>query len=494
LPFLPFYGKVINEKPQTFDLKMKKKLFLVCLSAVCSVHVWAQDVDPVIMTIGNKPISRSEFEYIYNKNQNASSSQKLSLDDYVQLFVNFKLKVAEAESLGLDTTSSFRTEFLGYRQQVASAYLTDEAADEAYVQAQYDSLMDEGEWTCVRLAHIFKYVPQNATEAQRSQAEHTIDSIYACLQRGEKFADLARICSDDRQSATNGGMIGWVQRHRAIPKFEEVAFALPVGTYSEPFTTVNGFHIVMKYAQDTATVDNVRNAILALRAKKGLLPVGKIVKARELREKYSLEGMDDAEVLEWADQNLEKIEPAFAHLMQEYRDGILLFEISKQTVWDKAGEDTTGLVSYFEANRANYAWDEPRFKGAAMHTRDKATRKKLKKLLKKNDFSQWSELIRTQFNTNDSIAVRAQIGVFTKGLNKFVDEECYKGDKAEPLKDFPYTLVMGEKLKAPEAYTDVKGQVTSDYQAFLEKEWIAGLQKKYPVVIDREVLKTVNNH
>lgn len=461
---------------------------------MCGASIWAQDVDPVIMTVGDKTILRSEFEYLYNKNQNASGDQRLSLEDYIQLFINFKLKVAEAESLGLDTTSSFRTEFLGYRQQVASAYLTDEQADEAYVQSQYDSLMEVGEWTCVRLAHIFKYVPQNATESQRMQSEHLIDSVYECLQRGEKFADLARNYSDDRQSASNGGMIGWIQRHRAIPKFEEVAFALPVGTYSKPFSTVNGFHIIMKYAQDTATIDNVRSAILALRAKQGLLPAGKVAKACELRDKYALDGMDDSEVLEWADQNLEKIEPAFAHLMQEYRDGILLFEISKQNVWDKAGEDTTGLVSFFEANKTSYTWDEPRFKGAALHTRDKTTRKKLKKLLAKNDFSQWSELIRTQFNARDSIAVRAQIGVFTKGVNKYVDEDCFKGEKAEPLEDFPYTLVMGEKLSAPEAYTDVRGQVTSDYQVYLEKEWIEGLRRKYPVVINKEVLETVSVH
>lgn len=473
---------------------MKKKLFLVCLSAILGVPTWAQDVDPVIMTIGGKPILRSEFEYIYNKNRTATSSKPLSLEDYVQLFVNFKLKVAEAESLGLDTMSAFRTEFEGYRQQVASTYLTDERADEAYVQAQYDSLMQKGEWTCVRLAHIFKYVPQNASEAQRMQAEHTIDSIYSCLQRGENFGDLARKYSDDPQSAPNGGMIGWVQRHRAIPKFEEVAFSIPVGTYSEPFSTVNGFHIVMKYAQDTATVDNVRNAILALRARKGLLPAGKVAKAQELRLQYGLDGMSDAEVLDWADRNLEKNEPAFAHLMQEYSDGILLFEISKSSVWDKAGEDTTGLAAYFEANRSKYDWKEPRFKGAVLHTRDKATQKELKKLLKKTDFSQWGEAIRSQFNTKDSIAVRAQIGIFTKGLNKYVDKKCFKGEKVEPLADFPYTLVMGEKLKSPESYEDVRGEVTSDYQTYLEKEWIAGLQKKYPVVIDEEVLKTVNNH
>ena len=117
---------------------MKKKLFLACFSVVCVSFVWAQEADPIIMTIGDKAISRSEFEYIYNKNRNVSSSQQLSLDDYMQLFINFKLKVAEAESLGLDTTSAFLSEFRGYRQQVAADYLTDKQADEAYVQAQVD--------------------------------------------------------------------------------------------------------------------------------------------------------------------------------------------------------------------------------------------------------------------------------------------------------------------------------------------------------------------
>ena len=482
------------KESKTFDLEMKKKLFLACFSVVCVSFVWAQEADPIIMTIGDKAISRSEFEYIYNKNRNVSSSQQLSLGDYMQLFINFKLKVAEAESLGLDTTSAFLSEFRGYRQQVAADYLTDKQADEAYVQAQYDSLMERGEWTCVRLAHIFKYVPQSAPDSRRVQAKATMDSLYKCLQNGERFADLARKYSDDQQSAPNGGMIGWVQRHRAIPEFEKVAFEIPAGTYSEPFSTVNGFHIIMKYEQDTASVDNVRSAILALRSRQGLLPMGRIAKARELRARYGLDGMNDQEVLEWGDKNLEKNEPTFAHLMQEYRDGILLFEISKQSVWDKAGEDVAGLTAYFEENRAKYDWDEPRFKGIVVHTRDKATLKKVKKLLKKTDFAQWSETIRSQFNTNDSIAVRAQIGIFTKGLNKFVDKKCFKGGKPEPIKDFPYNAVIGKKLKKPEVYTDVRGKVTSDYQAYLENQWIVNLQKKYPVTIYREVLQTVNKH
>lgn len=475
---------------------MTKKLLPVYLLSLFSLSTSAQEADPVLMTIAGKPITRSEFEYIYNKNQHATGNKQLSLEEYVQLFVNFKLKVAEAEALGLDTTASFRNEFQGYRQQVAASYLNDEEADKAYAQQQYDSLMETGEWTCVRLAHIFKYVPQQASQKEKDSAVQKMDSIYSALQAGADFNELARLHSDDKQSAPQGGNIGWVQRHRSIPEFEKVAFEMPTGTYSEPFTSVNGIHIIMKYAQDTATFANVEKAIQNLRVRKGLLPAGQMAVAQNLRKQYGLSDMDDKQVLEWADKNLEKNNPDFAHLMQEYRDGILLFDASKSQVWDKAGENKEVLEAYFNENKKQYDWDEPRFKGIVVHTKDKKDIKRIKKLLKKTDYSQWSEEIRKQFNPNkDSITVRAQIGIFTKGLSKYVDEAYFKGEKAEPMKDFPYSAIIGKRLKkGPESYMDVRGQVTADYQNYLEEKWIEELRTKYPVTIDKEILKTINSH
>lgn len=474
---------------------MSKNLFLSCLMTACGAVVFAQQNDPVLMTINNKPVTRSEFEYIYNKNRSVNAGEQLSLDDYATLFVNFKLKVAEAESLGLDTTRSFREEFAGYRQQVAAGYLTDPEADEAYARQQYDSLRNTGEWNRVKVAHIFKYLPQNASEETQRRLQVTIDSIYTALQNGASFAELAKANSDDRNSAAGGGMLPWISRGQAIPEFEKVAFELPVNSYSKPFTSFNGFHIVQKYDQTVVEYEKVKEGILAARSRQGLMSKGQESMAEKLRREYGLENMTDKEVLEYEDARLEKKYPDFAHLMNEYRDGILLFEISKDQVWDRAGEDVEGLRVYFAAHKQNYNWEEPRFKGIVVHTKDKATQKKVKQLLKKTPYSQWGEKVQQTFNTKDSIAVRAQIGLFVKGMNKYVDAAYFKGEKADPIKDFSLYLVYGKMLKkGPEDYQDVRGQVTADYQTYLEKQWIEQLKKKYAVVIYEEVLETVNKH
>ena len=474
---------------------MKKLISLIWLScfACLGMHAQVQN-DPVLLTIENKPVSRSEFEYIYNKNRTQSGSEALSLDEYLKLFVNFKLKVALAEELGLDTTSIFRTEYLGYYSQVAANYLNDEQADEQYARQQYDSLLRTGEWARVQLSYIFKHVAVDASEAENRLSMQRIDSIYNALNAGADFATLARQHSDDRQTAQNGGSIGWVERHRAVPQFEQVAFALSNGKYSEPFSLSNGYCIILKHAEDVVPFETAKKTILEARAKKGLLSAGKAATANRLRSEYNLTG-SDLEVLEWGERNLERINLDFAHLMREYRDGILLFEVSKMYVWDKAGEDVAGLTKYFNEHKKKYSWDEPRFKGIAVHTRDKKTLKSVKALLKKTDFSQWSERVRNEFNTNDSIAVRAQIGLFTKGINMYVDAAKFKGAKQEPMKDFPYSEVIGKMLKKePEVYTDVRGAITADYQSHLEEQWIEDLQTRFPVVIDRDVLNTVNNH
>ena len=117
---------------------MKRNLVLLvtCLLGLSAV---AQQ-DPVLMRINGKDVTRSEFEYIYNKNNSLNEQESKTLDEYVDLFVNFKLKVAAAEAAGIDTTRTFREELEGYRRQLAKSYLTDEEAEEAYVRQFYDEM------------------------------------------------------------------------------------------------------------------------------------------------------------------------------------------------------------------------------------------------------------------------------------------------------------------------------------------------------------------
>ena len=183
------------------------------------------------------------------------------------------------------------------------------------------------------------------------------------------------------------------------------------------------------------------------------------------------------------------------NLIREYHDGLLLYEISNRMVWEKAASDEAGLARYFQANRKNYSWEQPRYKGIAYNTKNKKDVKAVKKCLKKLPFDRWAEQLRTTFNGDSVIRIRVVKGIFKEGDNKLIDKKVFKKKNVEvpPVKDYPYEAVYGKLLKkGPETYDDVRGQVVADYQDQMEKEWVASLRSRYPVTINQEVVKTVN--
>jgi len=192
--------------------------------------------------------------------------------------------------------------------------------------------------------------------------------------------------------------------------------------------------------------------------------------------------------MEAKDENLK-------NLVKEYHDGLLLIEMSTRTVWDKAASDEAGLQTFFNKHRKNYAWKEPRFKGIAYHVQNPADVKAVKDCVAKIPFKAWGEKLRTTFNNDSTIRIRVEKGIFKKGDNALVDRDIFK-EKVEvkPMKDYPIDAVYGKKLKAPEDLDDVRSLVISDYQEELEKEWVKSLRQKYSVVVNPEVLATVNKH
>jgi peptidyl-prolyl cis-trans isomerase SurA len=181
--------------------------------------------------------------------------------------------------------------------------------------------------------------------------------------------------------------------------------------------------------------------------------------------------------------------------MNEYHDGILLFEVSNKEVWDKASKDTEGLDKYFKEHKADYTWKEPHYKGRIFSCKDKETFKTAKSIVKKSPTDSIDKYLRTRLN--DSIQyVKIEKGLFVKGENKYIDSEIFKSkERFVPAKDYPYLFLSGKMLKnTPEDFSDVRGLVTADYQEFLEKEWIKMLRAKYPVSVDQNILKTVKTN
>jgi peptidyl-prolyl cis-trans isomerase SurA len=209
------------------------------------------------------------------------------------------------------------------------------------------------------------------------------------------------------------------------------------------------------------------------------------------RAEYNLPAeMSDAEVMAYADEHLEAKYPELARLVQEYHDGILLFDVSLEEVWDKAAKDTAGLEAYFAAHKADYVWDEPRFKGIVVYCKDKATLKSAQRIVKQAQPDSVMSYLK-RLNTDSTTYVKMEKGLWMKEKNAAIDKYGFKDKKAVfvPDSNLSYVFVSGKVLKGAEVYTDDRNKVTNDYQEYLDQKWIEALKAKYPVVIYREVLQ-----
>jgi len=472
---------------------MKRKLLF--LAALCTGMCAMAQNDPVVMTIAGNPVSRSEFEYSYNKNNSEGVIDKKSVEEYVDLFVNYKLKVQAAVDAKLDTMTSFKKEFQSYRdQQIRPAFVSD---DDVLAKAHevYDGTKKQiGERGLIRPAHILMRVGQQAGADEQTKAKQRIDSVYTALKGGADFAELAKQVSQDPGSAARGGQLPWVAPGQTLKEFEDQAYALQPGEMSQPFLSPAGYHIVlMKERKQLEPFDTLKASIIRFLESRN---VRDQIASQKIDSIAKAEGLQDREmVVERKADEMSAKDNDLKYLIQEYHDGLLLYEISNREVWDKAAKDEAGLANYFNKNKKKYKWTEPRFKGIAYHVKDQTDVKAVKNSIKKVPFDKWAETLRTTFNNDSTIRIRVEKGIFKEGDNALVDKEVFKKDTVvKVLPEYPIDAVYGKKLTKPQSYEDVKGLVTSDYQDELEKQWVAELRKRYTVSVDESVLKTVNNH
>ena len=197
--------------------------------------------EPVVMTINNKPVTKSEFLQIYTKNNPNPSFDKDTLDRYMELFEVFKLKVAEAEALGYDTLPRLKKELEGYKKQLALPYLIDSVQNLAMVQEAYNRTATE-----VRCSHILVKLDPNASPKDTLAAYNRLLGLKARIEKGEDFASVAKskLGSEDPSVVNNGGDLGYFTAFQMVYPFEEKAYTTKVGSISEPFRTRFGYHIL----------------------------------------------------------------------------------------------------------------------------------------------------------------------------------------------------------------------------------------------------------
>lgn len=217
---------------------MRKKLFLGAVAATALVS-WAAK-DAVLMKVNGDKIKLSEFEYLYHKN-NQQQIEKESLDKYLERFIVYKLKVADAKAAGIDTTSAFKNEFVKYRNDLAQPYMVDSATIDRLLHEAYDRKMRE-----VEVAHIMLSLDKTNEGIERNK--QVLDSIRTCILNGEDMGALAEKYSIDRSAKKNHGNLGYIVSGRFPYAFEKMAYETKIGDISAPFTTDFGVHIVKPLA------------------------------------------------------------------------------------------------------------------------------------------------------------------------------------------------------------------------------------------------------
>ena len=470
-----------------------RRILICIISVLFCIPFQAQD-DPVVMTVNGYDVKKSEFEYFFKKNNTETKVTRKTVKQYADLYLSFKLKVQAALDEGLDKADSFINEYGMYRDMLAEEFLIDADFLEKEARDSYEESVhivgDNG------LAHLYviSAEPKEETEEAYSECFNLMLKIHDLLDQGESFQSLARQYSGD-ELADGGGEAGWVTREQLPDDVAEIVFSLTPGQYSEPFIS-DGFAFIVMVTErrGLGSYEESRDQIYQWLYEIGGYDEAKRRKANDYAERLGWDVRDD-EAVEYLNSVLEEVEPEFANISREYHDGLLLFDISNHEIWERASNHPEEMEAYFRSHIKDFKFDKPCFKGVVVFCRNESDYNELKAILDVTDMSEWVDSI-LSFNKGE-VKVRvmrssSESGIFKQGQNAYVDKIVFGKGEFEPMKDYPYTNVVGKVLNEPEAIEDVSGEVAEAYQAYLEKEWVKKLRSKYQYRINKKVLKKVS--
>ncbi|MCE2682894.1 MAG: peptidylprolyl isomerase [Cryomorphaceae bacterium] len=593
-----------------------KKHLLIIAALFLSISTFAQE-DPILMKIDGHPVTKSEFLQIYLKNNPNPKFDKASIDEYMELFKKFKLKVAEAEELGYDSpadTLAAYNRIIGLKKRIEKgenfasvargkngsedpsavnnggdlgyftafqmvypfedmAYNTPVGSISEPFRTRYgyhivnvtDKRPARG---TIKTAHIMVAVGKSAAEEDVVNAEKKINEIYAKLQKGEKFEDLVKSYSDDPSSAEKNGELppfGTGTTTRMVTTFEDAAFALKNnGDYSMPVRTDYGFHIIKRLEwTDVKTFDAMKKELQSkvnkderskrtqdsfvlnlkssygysnksakglkwfltnldtsyyigkwnasgLKSNKTLFTIdGKSFTqqqfARFLESNYrgirkdanevviglQYKAWEKEAIISYEESKLADKYPAYKALITEYHDGILLYEIMTDKVWNKAMKDTVGLRAYFDNNRSKYMWGD-RVDAIVYECSTRSIADQVYKMILNDTIN--SKHVLEVINKDSELNLRVRTNKFDINQTNFLKGQSLVmgANKVYELDGKFYVIKVNKNLPAGnKEFSEAKGAVTSDYQTFLEQQWIQELMNKHKIEINQQVLYSV---
>ena len=389
-------------------------LFLCLLMGLKFSVSYAED-RRVLFRIDGEETSVEEFEHYYTQVYAAS---RVSVEQFLPHFLYYKLKVADAKRQSWDTITDFRLQCSALQNEILKS-------EERGVLQKQDTLLN---W--VRFRQISFLLPQHASSEQERVARQRIDSVYTALKNGIPFEKLAQ--SYVKAPLPSPYLDGeWIPERCLIKEFAGQLNTLKKGSYSAPFFSPLGIHIV--YLLDR---------------RQGVYP-------SETTGNAALQKVADSGFTERKDSLLNKTRMELCQVS----DGLLAAYWDKRHGGTKSGNiSDKELQSYFES-----------------------------------PLNKWNEEISAFSQENPEWKVVVETGLFQIGTNPYVDKLAFKCGHFTPRTDLPYAFVLGKRLKkGPEDFQDVRNEVQRDYRLWTERTQMEELKRGFRIEINQDILKTVN--
>ncbi|MEY2799057.1 MAG: hypothetical protein RI934_45 [Bacteroidota bacterium] len=266
------------------NLTWSKKIYFSAAAMLIGLSAFAQNAN-TLMTVGGDKVTKQEFENVFKKNNAklAANPDEKTLREYLDLYINFKLKVLEAKSYGMDTAASFRKELAGYRKQLAAPYLTDKEVTEQLIMEAYERSKKE-----IRASHILVTCKEDASPKDTLAAFNKIMAIRKrILEKKEDFGKAAMESSEDPSAKTNKGDLGFFSVFAMVYSFENACYKAKQGVVTMPFRTKYGYHIV-KVIDTRPAQGEVKVAHIMLRATAKLTKEDSVRNQNKINEVYKM--------------------------------------------------------------------------------------------------------------------------------------------------------------------------------------------------------------
>lgn len=466
-----------------------KRILALCLFAFSLSSLWAQTdfSDKTLFTVADDTVTAGEYMAVYNKNRNLGEDiDPKTPREYLDMYINFKLKVYQAKEMGMDTLPGFVNEYNSYRDQLAKPYLRDkdvtaELIDEAAQRMQTD----------VRASHIMVMIPKGASPEDTAEAYNEILNIKNKITKGADFAEMARQFSDDTYSAKQGGDLGYFTVFNMVYPFENAVYNADLGELVGPVRTRFGYHLIKKTDERKARGEILVNHILLISNEK----TGDAQKAaaqKKIQEIYEeLENGADFETLarqysedkSSAKNGGRMVSFGINKMYIEFEDAAFALEnpgdYSKPVKTD-IGWHIIQLVEKFDVPTKEEAYDDLKSKIDRDMRSQQSRISIIKKLKKEYNFREYPSVIKQAKAQVDESYLK---GKYKPGQIKYADQTLFEfANKKYTVSDFLNHLATHRGGGAKEA--SLSTVVSEAYNRYVDDQIIAyektQLKKKYP--------------